>query len=207
VRPRRASNIPFVDFFLTMFVLTAFMLGPALLWINPVAEEGKIDPEVQMIITARWDDNSRTDIDLWVLGPNKVPVGYSNKDGRYILLDRDDLGIQNDTLEVNGERVVIRRNIENASITKLIPGEYFVTIHNYNTFASMEQGVLVRETEVVRVTVTTLTPYRVEFSQDFIVPYKKEVSVVSFLVNEDGKLTDIRTDLTFKIKGGTTLGP
>ena len=38
----------------------------AFLLINPIAEEGKIDPRSEFMITSSWDDESSIDIDIWV---------------------------------------------------------------------------------------------------------------------------------------------
>ena len=86
------SNVAFIDLLFNLLVGFTSLFIIALLLINPVAKTGKIEPEVEMIITTEWDKDSNNDIDIWVKGPNGPAVGYSGKDIGYIVLNRDDIG-------------------------------------------------------------------------------------------------------------------
>jgi len=76
-------------------------------------------PPGNVIVDARWPDNWRTDIDLWVQAPGDVPVGYSNKSGLIFNLLRDDLGTNDPT----------PLRYENAYSRGVPPGEYTVNLH------------------------------------------------------------------------------
>lgn len=201
-RRRRVSAVSFVDFFLVVSLAFVVLFLLAVPHMNPVADAGQVTPRVEIMVTAEWDDESTADMDLWSLGPNKHPVGFSNKDGRFIILDRDDLGTNNDTVVVNGETIVIKRNIETVSITQLVPGEYFFSIHHFMSYLSSPDDK--KGPVAVTVTVIELNPFSIVFTGTVVVPYKQEVSVVSFMVNEEGLIEDVRTDVNVTIRQGGT---
>lgn len=61
-----------------------------------------------ILVEAYWPDDRDTDVDLWVMGPDKKPIGYSNKGGQYYNLLRDDLGRQSKDDPVNYELTTSR---------------------------------------------------------------------------------------------------
>jgi hypothetical protein len=70
----------------------------------------------------RWPDELDADVDLWVEAPGDIPVGYSNKGGKFFNLLRDDLGKRADATGMNYE----------VSYSRGIPaGEYTVNVHLY----------------------------------------------------------------------------
>ena len=92
--------------------------------INP-PESGKDDtvPPGNVIVEIRWADGLDADVDLWVKAPSDKAVGYSNLNGKFFNLLRDDLGAYLDPLDLN---------YENAYTRGIIPGEYVVNVHLYN---------------------------------------------------------------------------
>lgn len=118
---RAGSNTVFRDVVtlaLLGFVALVILLIPH---INPTrddSEEAKAPGSV--IVEIRWPDGLDTDIDLWVLAPGDIPVGYSSSNGRVFNLLRDDLGQTNDVLVLN---------YENAYTRGVPAGEYVVNIH------------------------------------------------------------------------------
>ena len=149
---RYSSNLAFVDMLFNLLIGFTSLFIIAFLLINPTAEQGKVTPITEFIITATWDPDGVTDIDLWVRGPGPddrfTTVGYQNKDGRYMVLERDDLGIANDVYRVNGENLLVARNIETLTINAIVPGEYVVAIHFFGPNNDKSLG-LVEEVEVV----------------------------------------------------------
>ena len=67
-----STNLGFVDLLFNLLVGFVSLLLIAFLLINPIADEGKIDPITEFIITTTWPDNSTIDVDLWVQGPEAV---------------------------------------------------------------------------------------------------------------------------------------
>lgn len=86
--------------------------------VKQTAQEGR----ASVIVEAFWPDDKDCDVDLWVRGPDGVPVGYSNKSSTLYNLDRDDLGYPND---ISGE------NFEVARSRGITPGSYVVNLHYY----------------------------------------------------------------------------
>jgi hypothetical protein len=192
------SNLAFIDLLFILLIGFTLMLIAAVLHINPIAQEGKIDPVAKIIITLRWPNESVADIDLWVRGPDGKSVGYARKDGKYIILDRDDLGRGNDIYIVNGERKVVKKNMEMMTINDLPDGEYVVNLHNYSfnfadPFGSRreeeEEYPIPTEVEVVQ-----MTPYKVLWTGKAKLIYRQEVTLITFKVT-DGVVHDIRDDV------------
>ena len=169
--------------FAVLFIL-AFLL------INPVADAGKITPDARIMITLKWDNYSTKDMDLWLRGPDGTIVSYQRKDGRYIILHRDDLGGANDAIVVDGVERIIARNIEVIEITDLRDGEYVVNVHHFSG-ASGEV--------VVTVEVTGLRPYKIWFVGGATLTARNEATLVTFVV-EDGKVVDVRTDIQIPLR-------
>ena len=175
--------------FTSLFII-AFLL------INPIAEDGKIDPVTEFMITATWDDESPIDMDIWVRGPgingaDQNVIGFQNKDGRYKVLDRDDLGANNDSFLLNGEPVIVKRNIETVTINAIIPGEYIVNIHFFGPNREEHHN----HVEEIELTIYDMHPYEIKFTGKKKVSFREEVTVVSFVVDADGFITDVRSDI------------
>jgi uncharacterized protein YfaP (DUF2135 family) len=202
MQKRYNSNQTFMDFiqivglgFIVLFLI-AFML------INPVAKQGKIDPVTQIMINATWDENVNKDIDLWVRGPDGRTIGFNRKDGEFIVLDRDDLGKNNDTYEVNGEQKVVKRNIETTTINAIVPGEYVINIHYFGSgFTLKKDGSREKDEspEKVKIDIIDIHPFKIVLSREVTVSYRQEVTVATFIVNEEGNIEDLRTDVNIKI--------
>jgi hypothetical protein len=184
------NNTSFLDLLLILVVMYGAMLILALPFLNPIADEGVVTPDGLVMITLRWPNGSVKDMDLWVKGPDGTVVSYQRKDGRYILLDRDDLGSANDSIIVDGIVKIIPRNLETVMITDLQDGEYVVNVHHFSGVAG--------EVEVT-VEVTGLMPYRIWFTGDATLSSRQELTVVSFTV-EGGRITDVRTDLQVRLR-------
>ncbi len=102
--------------FVTVVILLLPHLNP------PVKATEPTRPPGNVIVEVRWPDGIDSDVDLWVEAPGDVPVGYSNKGGRFFNLLRDDLGINSDATGLNYE-VAYSRGIP--------AGEYTVNLHLY----------------------------------------------------------------------------
>lgn len=78
----------------------------------------------EMAVDITWKEYTPIDIDLWVMGPDKKPVGYmaANKSTPYFDLVRDDLGTVWGDETGNQERICARG---------MPDGEYVVNAHMY----------------------------------------------------------------------------
>ena len=192
-----SNNLAFTDLLFNLLIGFTSLLLIAFLLINPIAEEGKIDPRSEFMITSSWDDESSIDIDLWVKGPDDTIVGFPSKDGRYMVLERDDLGDTNDLIQLNGDTILIQRNLETLSINAIVPGEYIVTVHNYSTSVSNENE---EYPTPVTIDIMDMNPFSLDMSRTVKVRVKEEVPVFSFMVDEDGNIYDMNDQIDVKIR-------
>ena len=186
-----SSNLAYIDMLFNLLIGFVSLFILAFMMINPPAQEGKIDPKTQIMITLEWEESSRTDIDIWVLGPTGNPVGFSMKENGYIVLDRDDLGMKNDTFIVNGVSKTIERNIENGMVNDIVPGEYFVNVHYFSPSG---------ESTHPTIRIFKINPFEISFERQVTLEPKQEKTVVSFMVTDDGDIVGISTHINKRIK-------
>lgn len=192
-----SHNLAFIDLLFNLLVGFTSLLLLAFLFINPIAEQGKIDPVAKVLILVTWPDKSPADIDLWVRGPDRTVVSYGSKDKGYMVLERDDLGVSNDTIKVDGKVVHIIRNIESLKITKLLKGEYVVNVMNYTHAFTAYNDYEAEEIYPIPVEIKILqmNPFKILFVRKVTLEYRQEKTVLTFVVTEDEKIEDGRTDV------------
>ena len=81
-----------------------------------------------------------------------------------------------------------------------MPGEYVVAIH----FFGPNNEKNLTHVEEVEVIVTEMNPYRIIYGEKKLLKFRQEISFVSFVVDEDGRVTDIRTDIDIKVRPPNT---
>jgi len=121
----------FTDLLFNALVGFAFMFFVAFAMINPVAETGKIDTDVEVLITMIWPDGHEDDIDIYVEDPVGNLVWYHEREAGLMHLDRDDRGQFKDVLLINGEEVHFLLNQETVSVRGLMNGEYVVNVVHF----------------------------------------------------------------------------
>ena len=121
----------FTDLLFNALVGFAFMFFIAFAMINPVADQGKIETDVEILITVTWPDGHEDDIDVYVEDPVGNLVWYHEREGGLMHLDRDDRGQFKDVLLINGEEVVNPLNQETVSVRGLMDGEYIVNVVHF----------------------------------------------------------------------------
>lgn len=123
---------PFYDMLFNMLIAFVFCFIVALLAMNPKAlKAGDIPSKAEYLITLSWPDGDPDDIDTWVQAPSGEVVWFRNREAGLMHLDRDDRGLSNDTLVVNGRKLVNPLNQEVVTIRGVAPGEYVVNVHYY----------------------------------------------------------------------------
>ena len=132
-KKRRSYTDPFTDLVFNTLLGITFLLIVTMLFINPENKQGKINPKAEYIITVSWLDWSTDDIDTWVESPRGDLIWFRNPEAGLMHLDRDDRGMLNDFIIVNGEQVKNPLNQEIVTIRGVIPGEYVVNVHYYGT--------------------------------------------------------------------------
>ena len=108
-----------------------FMFFIAFAMINKPADQGKVDPKAEMMITVTWPDNSPDDVDTYVEDPASNIVWYNQREAGLMHLERDDRGMFKDTVLVNGKEIANPLNQEIVAIRGLEDGQYVVNVVHY----------------------------------------------------------------------------
>jgi hypothetical protein len=127
----RFKSDPFTDLLFNALLGFTFLFLVAIMFMNPEAKSGIIDPKAEYIITINWEDNNPDDIDIWIEDPEGRLIWFRNTEAGLIHLDRDDRGKLNDTITINGEEVENPLNQEVVTIRGIVKGEYIVNLHYY----------------------------------------------------------------------------
>ncbi len=183
-RPRQASD-PFTDLLFNALLGFTYLFLLAIMFMNPVAKKGIIDPKAEYIITVAWPDNNPDDIDTWVEDPKGNVVWFRNREAGLIHLDRDDRGTANDTIEVNGTKIQNPLNQEVVTIRGVVPGEYVVNLHYYATETSSPVRATVK---IAKVTPALEIGY---YGETILNEKGDEKTAVRFSIDEGGSVGSI----------------
>jgi hypothetical protein len=133
-RPRRTDDIdPFSDLLFNALLAFVFFFVVALLAMNPKAKTGDIPAKAEFIITVTWPDMNPNDIDTWVEDPAGNVVWFRQREAGLMHLDRDDRGLSNDTITINGKQIINPLNQEVVTLRGIAPGEFTVNVHYYES--------------------------------------------------------------------------
>jgi hypothetical protein len=182
-RPR--SELGFTDLLFNALLGFVVMFVIAFLLINPVAQTGAVDNKAEFLITLTWPDGRKEDVDLYVADPEGRLVWFRSREAGLMHLDRDDLGLSNDVIEVAGKKVVNPVNQEIVSIRGIASGEYVVNLHLYRD----DRGKPVP----TKVKVEKLNP-KVEliyYGDVTLAGRGEERTAVRFSVTSDGQFRDV----------------
>jgi hypothetical protein len=108
-----------------------FMFFISFAMINPPADEGKVDPKAEMMITVTWPDDNPDDVDTYVEDPAGNIVWYNQREGGLMNLERDDRGMFKDVMLLNGKEISNPLNQESVAFRGLQDGEYVVNVVHY----------------------------------------------------------------------------
>ena len=118
------------------------------MFMNPEAKSGIIDPKAEYILTITWEDDSPDDVDVWVEDPEGQILWFRTPEAGLLHLDRDDRGLVNDTITINGKEVQNPLNQEVVTLRGVIKGEYIVNLHYYASETGTPVDVNVRLVKV-----------------------------------------------------------
>lgn len=176
---------PFTDLLFNALLTFTFLFLVALMFLNPPAKTGIIDPKAEFLITISWEDGDPNDIDTWVEGPDGELVWFKQPQAGLMHLDRDDRGLANDMQLVNGKEIINPLNQEVVTIRGRTPGEYVVNLHYYRTENNSPVPVTIYLAEVnpamqvLHYTTTTLENER------------EEQTAIRFTIDASGKAGNI----------------
>ncbi len=185
---REAEVDPFYDMLFNMLIAFVFCFIVALLAMNPKAlKTGDIPAKAEFIINVSWPDMDPNDLDTWVQDPAGELVWFRAREAGLMHLDRDDRGLTNDMVVVNGKQVVNPLNQEVVTLRGIEPGEFTVNVHYYET----KNGKPVEAT----VSVIKVNPRAdvVFYGQVQLARKGDEATAVRFTVLPDGNVTNVNT--------------
>lgn len=130
---KNLSEIVLVNFFATL--AKAFLAILIIYTLMPhnkkdIVEEG-IKPNALYTIEVMWPDDIDYDIDTFVRLPDGIVVYYNAQQSGLLNLERDDTGIINDRIVVNGRMIVNPLNQEIVMVRGVVPGDYALTVMTY----------------------------------------------------------------------------
>jgi len=188
LRRRRFDELdPFSDLLFNALLAFVLLFAVALIAMNPKAKTGVIDAKAEFIVTVTWPDMDPNDIDTWVQDPGGNLVWFRSREGGMMHLDRDDRGVTNDTIVINGQQVVNPLNQEVVTVRGFAPGEYTVNVHYYET----KNGKPVD----VNVSVVKVNPRAEVVFYGTVTLARKgdEGTAARFTVDRDGLVTGVNT--------------
>jgi hypothetical protein len=187
-RARRVDDIdPFTDLLFNALLAFVFFFVIALVSMNPKAKTGDIKAKAEFIITVSWPDMNPNDIDTWVQDPSGNVVWFRQREAGLMHLDRDDRGLANDTIIVDGKRVVNPLNQEVVTLRGFGEGEYTVNVHYYE---SKDQKPVDATVSVVKVNPRAEVVFYGTVALD---ARNAEKTAVRFTVGTNGAVTGVNT--------------
>jgi hypothetical protein len=108
-----------------------FMFFISFAMINKPADEGKVDPKAEVMITVTWPDNNPDDVDTYVEDPASNIVWYNQREAGLMNLERDDRGMFKDVVLLDGKEITNPLNQEIVAFRGLQDGEYVVNVVHY----------------------------------------------------------------------------
>lgn len=193
---REAEVDPFYDMLFNMLIAFVFCFIVALLAMNPTkSKAGDVPAKAEYIITLSWPDYDPNDIDTWVRNPAGEVVWFRNREAGLMYLDRDDRGESNSSIIVNGRRVVSPFRQEVVTIRGIVPGEYVVNAHYYDSKETDRSNPKAGQPVDVTLSVVKVNPRaEVVFNgQHRLSKPGEEATLVRFSVSSDGSVGSINT--------------
>ena len=179
------SSDPFTDLLFNTLIGFILLFFVAIIFLNPAKKTATVELDAQYLITINWPDNNPDDIDAWIEDPEGNVAWFKNRTAGLIHLDRDDRGMLNDTIIVEDKKIENPVNQEVAAIRGVVPGEYTVNLHYYETVTNKPVAVSVRVARVNPV-------YKIVFAGTVEMRTKgEERTAVRFTVRGDGSIGDV----------------
>ena len=190
---------PFTDLLFNILLGFVFLFFLTILFINPITKLGNVNLKAEYIITIEWKESLPDDVDIWVKDPNGEIVSYLKKDAGWLHLDRDDRGVINDKVSINGEEYTYPINREVVTLRGIIPGEYIVNLYLYDNKSNSPVDV--------KLIIEKVNPSLklVYFNNITLMQNDSEMTIARFNLNSSGdfrSLTAQNTVLTpYQLKG------
>ena len=179
---------PFTDLLFNALLGFTFLFLVAILFMNPVSKSGIVNPKAEYIVTVNWPDNNPDDIDIWVEDPVGNLIWFRNREAGLVHLDRDDRGIINDQIEMDGQTVETSLNQEVVTIRGRVTGEYVINLHYYESKTNLPVKATV---EVAKINPAVEIVY---YGETVLKEKGVEETAVRFSIAEDGSVNNVNTN-------------
>lgn len=180
---KHKSNLAFIDFLFILLLsfISWFML--AMLLVNPISKLSEIENKAEFLIILEWNSDSENDVDLWVQDPLGNILSFRNKSIGLMNIDKDDLGVKNDTIVLaEGTKQIIRMNREVASIRGKVPGEYII---NVNLYTKNDENP-----SYVKVQMIQVNPYKLVLEENVVLnDTGEEITINRIIMDSYGEIT------------------
>ena len=163
------------------------------------AREPEVDPFYDMLFNMLIAFVFCFIVALLAMNPKTSKAGdvvwFRNREAGLMVLDRDDRGESNNSVIVNGKRIVTQFRQEVVTIRGVVPGEYVVNAHYYESKDVQASDPKAGQPVDVTLTVVKVNPRaEVVFNgQHRLVKRGDEATLVRFSVRADGSVGSINT--------------
>ena len=188
-RPARETEVdPFYDMLFNMLIAFVFCFIVALIAMNPKAAKiGDVPAKAEYLINVNWPDGNPNDIDTWVEDPAGNLVWYKQHEAGLMHLDRDDRGNANDSITVDGRQIESLVRQEVVAVRGIIPGEFTVNVHYYESRNHLPVEVTV---SIIKVNPRAEVIFHGNVT---LTREGQETTVARFTLQRDGQVTDLNT--------------
>ena len=192
MRARRTAREPevdpFYDMLFNMLIAFVFCFIVALLAMHPKAlKAGDVPAKAEFIVNVSWPDGNPNDIDTWVEDPAGNLVWFRAREAGLMHLDRDDRGLTNDSIVVDGKQIVNPLNQEVVTLRGIEPGEFTVNAQYYESKNGLPVEVTV---SVIKVNPRAEVVY---YGQARLARQGDEATLLRFTLQADGSVGRIHT--------------
>ena len=171
---------PFTDLLFNALLGFTFLFLISVLFVNPEARRGTANLKAEYMITLTWPETLSDDLDIWVEDPHGEVVSYLDRDAGWLHLDRDDRGTLNDTIEIDGRKVVHPINQEVVTIRGIVAGQYVVNVYYFDRRSGEPVPASV---QIDRINPQLRTVFFGRVTLDAV---DQELTVLRFNLNDDG---------------------
>jgi len=206
-KSRFKSTTGLNDLLFNLLVGFVFLFIVAFLLINPPTKKEEAPKKAEYLIIIEWDTVSNDDVDLWVQDPEGTTVSFTRKEGGLLNLEKDDLGISNDSwITPQGERVTIPINREVVTMRGIKPGRYKVAAHIYSTRRHFKrvngQPIEVEDKRTIIATLVKINPYGEKYRVSKKYQERGQViTLFNFELDDAGKITaidDLKSNIVYR---------
>ena len=198
---RFKSSLGFIDLLFNILLGFAFLFIIAFLLIKPEAKKKDFDRRAEFVIILEWDHEAPDDLDLYVQDPTNDKVSFRLPIANYMHLDKDDLGMRNDTIiNADGTTSTVKINREVVTIRGIIAGEYIINAHYYSTRVYNGSQLEPNERTIdyrskpqkdltVKIELHKVTPYKVLWAGEKKFTHRgQEETFLRFVLDGDGEI-------------------